>query len=71
MKVVSAEPVVCWPWHLRQAEIDPDEAHPIGAACCDCKRDVALRRQLAGRRAVCLYCAMGRGVVPEVEVEPW
>jgi hypothetical protein len=65
---VKLSPVVCLLWRLR---IVPDgEPHPIGANCIGCGRDLALRRHYAKREAICLYCAMDRGIIPLVELPP-
>lgn len=65
VEVVSFAPVVCWTWALRFP--GADGSHPIGANCLFCSRDVALPRRYAGREAACLYCAMDRGLIEEVD----
>ena len=62
---VHADPVVCWPWHLRNSL--RYDGHPCGANCRHCTRDVAIDRRLASKPAICLYCAMGIGLVDWVE----
>lgn len=66
LQIVRRERVACWPWRLRETEGE----YPIGATCADCGRDVALPRELNGRDAVCIYCALDSGLVPAVEIEP-
>lgn len=72
LRIVSASPVVCAPWHLRGAlsVCVTDGSHPIGANCRRCSRDIAQPRSLTKRVPICLYCAMDEGVVDCVEVCP-
>lgn len=51
--------LICWPWRLRF--MDGREVHPKGAQCCDCGRDIA--RYPGDGTPICLYCALGRGIV--------
>lgn len=64
-ETLAEQPMVCWPWNLRFP--GADGSHPIGANCIYCRRDVALPRRYAGRKAACLYCGMAHGLVEEVD----
>jgi hypothetical protein len=68
LAIVRSEPVACFLWAHRHV---PDgEPHPIGANCRACGRDVALRRVHCGREAICVYCALDRGLLEPIEIEP-
>jgi hypothetical protein len=55
---------VCWPWRLRDlAQLDH---HPKGGICADCRKDVAVPRDVQGV-VYCLYCGMDRGLVEMID----
>ncbi|WP_340109478.1 hypothetical protein [Pikeienuella sp. HZG-20] len=56
--ITSISPVIAWAWDLR--DLGP-QGYDTGARCIYCARDVAAP---ARRRAVCLYCALDRGLTP-------
>lgn len=66
MIIHIAPPVVCWPWHLRDLDPAKTAAHPKGARCIHCARDVAMYGQ--DRRGVCIYCALDRGLTPAIDM---
>jgi hypothetical protein len=70
LQIVTAPPVVCWPWHLAGCDPELGPAHPIGANCGECGREIALRRDRPNANALCLYCGMDAGLVPLEEVPP-
>ena len=64
VNVIDITIAVCWPWRLRHCG---EAAHTQGAKCIYCGRDVAAPDR---RRAMCIYCALDRGVIPAVD-EPF
>lgn len=65
-RIVARQQTPCWPWRLRERH----DTHPVGAQCVECGQDVALDPTLRGFDPVCLYCALGNGTLPAVEIEP-
>jgi hypothetical protein len=59
-------PVVCAVWRLRW----PIDRLPcwFGGNCRDCAQDVAVPLERKDEPAVCIYCAMGRGILLEIDV---
>lgn len=67
LAIVPPSPVAfCPAWHARGFE----DLLVHGARCCWCVRDVAAPDWAKGLTVGCIYCAMDRGDLPAVEIEP-
>lgn len=56
----------CMPWHARgwMKELE------YGGRCLYCDREIAVPKSGRGKHHSCIYCALAKGMIQEVEVEP-
>lgn len=65
IRLVHSVPHGCYmPWHLRGAP----GSGPYAAACCFCKRDIGVPKEVQGKRVACIYCGLDHGLIPAVDV---